>query len=87
LARTTRAIGGVYRKPIARISTGSPRPNTATSTAASAMPGNAMTTSRIRMMIPSTRRFEVAATAPITAPATSAIATAPRPTASDQRAP
>jgi hypothetical protein len=39
------------------------------------------------MIVSPILRFEVAATAPMTVPATSATPTAPRPTASDQRVP
>ncbi len=63
------------------------RPNTATSTAASAIPGKAMTTSSTRMITESTRRAEVAASAPTSPPATRASTTAPRPIVSDQRVP
>jgi hypothetical protein len=77
----------VNRNAIAQISTVMPPPNTATSTAASAMPGNAITTSRQRISVSSTALREVAATAPSSAPATRASPVAPSPIASDQRAP
>ncbi len=72
---------------MAQISTGIPPPNTEISTAASATPGKAMTMSSVRISASSTAFREVAATAPITAPAASASSVAPSPMASDQRAP
>ncbi len=72
---------------MAQISTPIPPPNTATSTAASAMPGNAITTSRQRISVSSTALREVAASAPRRAPTTRASAVAPSPMARDQRAP
>ncbi|MDP9882703.1 hypothetical protein J2W21_000182 [Sinomonas atrocyanea] len=57
------------------------------SAAASAMPGNAMTTSRMRMAVSSAHLRLVAATAPRTAPMTTARATAPRPMMIETRAP
>lgn len=64
-----------------------PPPNTATRTAARAIPGNAITTSRQRISVSSTDLRDVAAIAPSTAPTTSASIVAPSPMASDQRAP
>ncbi len=58
-------------------------PNTVTSTAASAIGGNAMTTSRIRITVSSTQVREVAASAPSTQPTSSATAVAPRPMTSE----
>lgn len=72
---------------MAMTSTGMLPPKTATSTAASAMPGKAMMTSSTRMSVSSTALREVAAIAPSAAPATRASPVAPRPMSSDQRAP
>ena len=83
LARTMRAICGTYRMPIARMSEGSELPNTTTNVAASAMPGNDMSTSRMRMMTSDTHLRVTAAMAPMIEPRISANAVAPRPMTSE----
>ena len=74
-------------KPIAKISTGSEVPNTATNTAASAMPGKDITTSSVRITISEAYFEAVAAKEPITAAATSAPAVAARPISREERVP
>src|SRR5699024_9534197 len=87
LARTTRANCGTYRKPIAKMITGSELPNTATNTAASAMPGKDMITSRMRISTSEASLAAVAAIEPITAATTRAPAVAARPITSEERVP
>src|SRR5699024_9977093 len=87
LARTTRASCGTYRKPIANTSTGREVPNTATNTAARAVPGKDITTSSTRITTSERNFAPVAAIEPITAAASSAPAVAARPISSEERAP
>lgn len=63
--------------------TGTLVPKTATRTAASAIGGNDITTSRVRITDSSPSLREVAATEPSSAPAISATAVAPRPMTSE----
>ena len=83
LARTMRAICGMYKKPIAKMSEGTELPNTSTNVAASAIPGKDMMTSRMRMMTSDTHLRATAATAPMMEPHTRAKAVAPRPMISE----
>ena len=78
-----RASCGTYRKPIAKMSEGTELPNTMTNVAASAMPGNDMTTSRMRMMTSDIHLRDTAAIDPMIEPSTSANAVAPRPMTSE----
>jgi hypothetical protein len=63
--------------PIASISTSEPDPKMATTTIANNSAGNAITTSRVRMIKPSIKDFEVAASSPSSPPITKEIRTAP----------
>ena len=68
---------------MARMSEGSELPNTVTNTAAKAMPGNDMTTSRMRMMTSDTHLRDTAAMEPMMEPHTSAKPVAHRPMTSE----
>ena len=83
LARTIRAICGVYIKPIAKMIDGTELPKMETNTAARAMPGMDMMMSRIRMIVSETALRETAARAPTTEPQTRAMAVAPKPMISE----
>ena len=72
---------------MATMMVGTVLPKAASSTAASAMPGNAMRMSMRRMISSLTALLEVAAREPSSAPATTASATAPRPIISEDCAP
>ena len=72
---------------MATMRTGIPLPKTATSTAARAIPGKAMTTSSRRMIDSLTTRWDVAAIPPRMPPTTSASRVAPRPMSREYRAP
>ena len=72
---------------MARMMTGNEVPKTATNTAASAMPGKDMITSRTRMRISDGQRAAVAAKEPSSDATTSAMPVAHRPMSSDDRAP
>ena len=83
LARTMRVSCGTYRNAIVSTSTGSDLPNTATKTAASAMPGNDMMTSMMRMRISAIHLGAVAAIVPSTQATARATSVAPRPITSE----
>ena len=83
LARTIRAICGVYMKPMAKMIEGTELPRIVTKTAASAMPGMDMIMSRMRMTTSETALRLTAAMAPMTEPQTSAMAVAPKPMISE----
>ena len=83
LARTRRAICGMYKKPIAKMSEGTELPNTTMKVAASAMPGKDMMMSRMRMMTLAMRGRTTAAIAPMMAPKTRAKPVTPRPMTTD----
>ena len=83
LARTIRAICGVYIKPMAKIIDGTELPRMETKTAARAMPGMDMMMSRIRMIVSETALRETAARAPTMEPQTRAMAVAPKPMISE----
>ena len=83
LARTMRAICGVYMKPIEKMIDGTELPRMVTKTAARAMPGTDMMTSRMRMMVSETALRETAARAPRMEPSTSAMNVAPKPMTSE----
>ena len=87
MARTTRASCGTYRKPIAKISTGREVPNTATNTAARAMPGKDMITSSARIRNSEGSFAAVAAKEPRIIAASSAAPVANRPISSEAREP
>ena len=78
-----RAICGMYMKPMAKMMAGTDLPRMVTSTAASAMPGTDMITSRTRMMTSDTHLRVTAARAPTTEPVTSAKSVAPKPMTSE----
>ena len=78
-----RAIWGMYRKPMAKISVASELPNAMTNVAAKAMPGNDMMTSSTRMMTSLTHLRDTAAIAPMIEPHTSAKPVAPMPMMSE----
>ena len=82
-ARTTRATCGAYMTPMATIKDGTVRPQTTTSVAASAMPGNDMMMSMMRMMTSDTHLRLTAAIAPKIAPKTKAKTVAPKPMTSE----
>ena len=83
LARTMRAICGVYMKPIAKMIEPTELPRIVTNTAASAMPGMDMMMSRMRMTTSDTHLRLTAATAPTIVPSTSAMSVAPKPMISE----
>ena len=83
LARTMRAICGVYMKPMAKMMAGRLLPRMVTKTAARAMPGTDMMMSSTRMMTSDTALRETAAMAPTIEPHTSAMAVAPKPMSSE----
>ena len=83
LARTMRAIWGVYMKPMEKMIAGTELPRMSTSTAARAMPGTDMIMSRRRMMTSETALRDTAARAPMTEPHTSANRVAPKPMTSE----
>ena len=72
---------------MATMITGSELPSEASSAAASAMPGNAMSMSMMRMMVSLAHLALVAASAPSRPPMTRARATEPMPISSEERAP
>ncbi len=83
LARTMRAIWGVYMKPMEKMIEPMLLPRMDTNTAASAMPGKDMMMSRTRMITSDTHLRETAAMAPMTEPQTSAMRVAPKPMTSE----
>ena len=83
LARTMRAICGVYMKPMEKMMAGTELPRIKTRTAARAMPGTDMMMSSRRMMTSDTALRETAATAPTLEPHTSANRVAPKPMTSE----
>ena len=83
LARTIRAICGVYIKPMAKMIDGTELPRMETKTAARAIPGMDMMMSRIRMIASEIDLRETAARAPTTEPQTRAMAVAPKPIISE----
>ena len=77
----------MYRNAIVSTRIGVELPNTATNTAASAIPGKDMMMSMIRMRTSETALFAVAAIEPRIAAATSATAVAPIPMTRENREP
>ena len=78
-----RAICGMYMKPIEKMMAGTDLPRMVTRTAAKAMPGTDMITSRTRMMTSETHLRVTAASAPTMEPVTRANSTEPKPMTSE----